>query len=410
MVADQICPTSAKRLSLTKEQMILRCSAQGLILSLIVAVICFTGTIRAAHEGHGERPEAEIHDPSGSDHEVPGLSFRVFVGRGTEGAVGRSLDGAEASVALQTVIDTFSYLNHHRDAYPRFDEAVSKGLLDRVTIQPSVHNHEGKSFPFLVVRAVDPGRVRLLISAAAMKEGGYLGAVERFAPVLAREFQWVVSKAETGQKSKTVSIERDLRHAPIRTDKDILALSGEERVRLLQRLFETYLRTVDDQRSLDGQSYYEIGSTYLVAPSQPDSTTKFYEIRVREALQKIVRESSFLERTPLAVTSLLNGNIWNVAFVKIEQRDWATRTRVLPADKIVTVGELGRLVQPAAILINLHRTAASDDLFYADTKQLPMGALTTDQLALVIAKEIQQNLIEKSQTGHVAQDALTAPK
>jgi hypothetical protein len=39
-----------------------------------------------------------------------------------------------------------------------------------------------------------------------------------------------------------------------------------------------------------------------------------------------------------------------------------------------------------------------------------MGALSTDQLALVIAKEIQQNIIEKSQRGHVAQDALTAPK
>lgn len=36
-----------------------------------------------------------------------------------------------------------------------------------------------------------------------------------------------------------------------------------------------------------------------------------------------------------------------------------------------------------------------------------MGALSMDQLALVIAKEIQQNIVEKLQTGHVAQDALT---
>jgi hypothetical protein len=243
-----------------------------------------------------------------------------------------------------------------------------------------------------------------------MKEQGYLGAVERFAPMLAREFQWVVSKAETGQKPKAVSIERDLGHAPIRTDKEIRALSGEERVRLLQLLFETYLRTVDDQRSLEGQSYYEIGSTNLVDPSQPDSAIKFYDIRVREALQKIVREPLFLERTPLAVTSLLNGAIWNVTFVKVDQRDWASRTRVQPADKAVRVGEVGRLIQPAAILINLHRAAAPDDPFYSDTKQLPMGALSSDQLAFVIAKEIQQNIVEKSQTGHVAQDALTAPK
>ena len=140
-------------------------------------------------------------------------------------------------------------------------------MLDRVILQPSVRNHEGKSFPFLVVRTVDPGRVRLLMSASLMKEGGYLEVVERFATVLAREFQWVVSKAETGQKSKAVLIERDLRHAPIRSDKEIRALSGEERIRLLQKLFETYLRTVDDQRSLEGQSYYAVGSTNLVAPT-----------------------------------------------------------------------------------------------------------------------------------------------
>ncbi len=208
----------------------------------------------------------------------------------------------------------------------------------------------------------------------------------------------------------TVSNERDLRHAPIRSDKEIRALSGEERVLLLQRLFKTYLRTVDDQRSLEGQSYYEVGSTSLVAPSQPDSTIKFYDIRVREALQKIAREPVFLERTPLAVTSLLNGNIWNVAFAKIEQRDWATRTRVEPADKAVRVGEPGRLIQPAAILVNLHRMTAPDDPFNANTKYLPMGALSIDQLALAIAKEIQQNIVEKSQTGHIAQDALSAPK
>jgi len=379
-------------------------------VSFLIGGVCFMTISHAAQGGGDGRSEAERHGSIESGHAVPSLSFRVFVDQGVEGVAGGSLDEAETNVALQTVLDTFSYLYRHRDIYPRFDETVSKGLLDRAIIQPSVHNHEGKTFPFLVVRTVDPGRVRLLISALSMKEQGYFGAVERFAPVLAREFQWVVSKAETGQKPKIFSIERDLRHAPIRTDKELSALSGEERLGLLQQLFETYLRTVDDRRSLEGQSYYEVGSTNLVAPWQPDSAIKFYDIRVREALQKIVREPVFLKHTPLAVVSLLNGAIWNVAFVKIDQRDWATRTRVQPADKAVRVGEAGRLIQPAAILINLHRTAASDDPFYADTQQLPMGALTTDQLALVIAKEIQQNIVEKSQTGHSAQDALTAPK
>jgi len=351
-----------------------------------------------------------VLDPAGPGRAVPGLSFRIYVDRGTDGKGDAALGFNHAEAALQTVVRTFAFLLEHRSEYPRFDEAVRKGLLERVVIEPSVVNREGKAFPFLVTRTVDPGKVRLLISASHLKEQGFLGQSERLAPVLAKEFQWVVSKADTAPKPKSLSIERDLRHAPIRSDQEIRALSGEERVRLLQQLFETYLRTVDDQRSLEGQSYYETGRTTSLSPSQPDSTIKYYDIRVREALQTIVREPSFLQRTPAAVTNLLNGKIWNVAFVKIDERDWATRTRVLPEEKAVVVGEPGRKIQPAAVLVNVHRAAAPDDPFYADTTPLPMGALSTDQLALVIAKEIQRNIVEKSQTGHVAQDALTAPR
>lgn len=377
---------------------------------LVVGAISIAFAAHAGQDHPSGGVRTELRHPLKVGHQIPGLLFRVFVDRGIAGAAGGFLDQVQADAALQTVVDAFLSLNHHRQDYPRFDEAVRKGMLDRIIIQPSVRNHEGKSFPFLVVRTVDPGRVRLLISVSSMEEKGYLGQADRFAPVLAREFQWVVSKAETASKPKAVLIDRDFQHAQIRSDKDIRSLSSEERVRLLQQLFETYLWTIDDRRSLDGQRYYEVGSTVLVVPTQQDSTTKFYDIRIREALQRIVKEPVFLERTPRAVTSLLNGAIWNVTFVNIEQRDWATRTRVLPADKAVMVGQPGKLIQPAAILINLHRAAAPDDPFYADTKQLPMGALSTDQLALVISKEIQQNLIEKSQTGHVAQDTLTAPK
>ncbi|MFZ1504609.1 MAG: hypothetical protein WAS50_15725, partial [Nitrospira sp.] len=211
-------------------------------------------------------------------------------------------------------------------------------------------------------------------------------------------------------KPKLVSGERVLQSAAIRTDQDIAALPGEERVRILQQLFDTYLRTVDEQKSLDGQPFYEVGSTAPVAPIHQDSTTKLYEIRVREALQKIVREPFFWDHTPKAVRSLLNGKVWTVAFVKIDQRDWATRTRVLPEEKAIVVGAHDQRIQPAAILVNTYRTAASDDPFYSDTQGLPMGALSADQLARVIASEIQHNIQEKSMTGHVAQDALTAPK
>jgi hypothetical protein len=187
-------------------------------------------------------------------------------------------------------------------------------------------------------------------------------------------------------------------------------LSGEERARLLGRLLETYLRTTDEQKSLAGQPYYEVGTTTLIPPATPDSTTKLYDIRVREALQRIVREPVFMEQTPKAVRSLLNGKVWTVAFVKIDQRDWATRTRVLPEDKAVTVGDPGRPIQPAAILINTYRTASPDDPFYKDANALPMGALSADQLARVIALEIEHNIVEKSMRGHVAQDETTAPK
>lgn len=381
-----------------------------MILPIVVVLAGFAGDVRAAEVDHSGEPRREYQQPSESGHPIPGLSFRVFVDRGAEAPASGFLDRAQAETVLQTVVGSFSYLNHHRLKYPRFDEAVRKGMLDRVVIQPNVRNHEGKSFPFLVVRTVEPGQVMLLISASSINERGYLGQAEQFAPVLAREFQWVVSKAETGHKPRMISVQRDFQHAEIQADQDIRSLSSEERVRLLQQLFETYLRTVDDFRSLEGQPYYEVGNNNVVAPSHQDSTTKFYDLRVREALQKIVREPVFLERTPRAVTSLLNGTVWNVTFVSIEQRDWATRTRVLPADKAVMVGQPGKLIQPAAILINLHRTAVPDDPFHTDTKQLPMGALSTDQLALVIAKEIQHNIVEKSQTGHIAQDALTAPK
>ena len=229
-------------------------------------------------------------------------------------------------------------------------------------------------------------------------------------PVLAREFQWVVSKADTSSRRKTVFVQRDLKHAPIKANKDIREMSGDEREQVLQELFSTYLKTEDDYQSLKSQPFYKVGSATLIQPTQPDSTTKLYDIRVREALQLIVRDPYFQEHTPKAVRSLLNGKIWNVSFVKIEERDWATRTRVLPKDKAVTAGGQAKTIQPAKILVNVHRKAAPEDPFYSETNGLPMGALSSDQLARVIAWEIQNNIIDKSMRGHVAQDEITAPK
>ncbi len=298
----------------------------------------------------------------------------------------------------------------NRTEYKRFDEAMTKGVLRKVIIEPKVLNREGKEFNFLVARTKHQGQVKLLISASALHDKGYLNQPKKLVPVLARKFQWVLIKASTTPKRKMALVQRDLKNAPIKTNKEILAMSGDEREQALQALFQTYLTTVDDYKSLKSQPSYELGSTTLAQPTQPDSTTKLYDIRVREALQLIVRNPSFHEQTPKAIRSLLNGKIWNVSFAKIEERDWATRTRVLPKDKAVIVGENGRLIQPAKILVNYHRTAVPEDPFYSLANGLPMSALSADQLARVIALEIQNNITDKSMRGHVAQDEVTAPK
>ena len=376
------------------------------------AVMCsmvFVPETQANHQGHQAHPETGTPPVAGEGREISGAPFRVFLSTGP--AAGDSgLDAADLDAAVQTVIDALTIMVQHRADYPRFDESLTKQALKQVVIEPVVVNDEGKAFPFLVARTKVPGRVTLLINASALKAKGHLNHPDALIPVLAREFQWVVSKADTAPKAKAVSVERELQTAPIRTDEEIAGLSAEERARLLQQLFDAYLRTVDDQKSLDGQPLYEVGSRTPIPPTHTDSTTKLYDIRVREALQKIVREPYFLQHTPKAVRSLLNGKIWNVTYVKIDQRDWATRTRVLSEEKAVVVGERRQRIQPAAILVNVHRIAASDDPFYRDTQGLPMGALSADQLARVIALEIQHNIQEKSLSGHTAQDALTAPR
>jgi hypothetical protein len=384
-------------------------------IDLVIGLLAMAWTafqalpVEANHQGR-EHAVEDHHEQTGAGYPIPGASFQVFLNKDQAPADGGGFDQVEADATVQTVVETFRLIMQHRTDYQRFDEALKKDLLEKVVIEPAVVNQDGRPFLFLVARTKEPGRVKLLISASSLKEKGYLRHPDRLAPILAREFQWVVSKADTSPKPKTISVERDLKHAPIRSDEEIREMSASQRGRIIQELFGAYLKTVDDHKSLEGQSYYEVGTTTLVPPTQSDSTTKLYDIRVREALQKIVEDTYFSEHTPKAVKSLLDGKIWNVAFVKIDQRDWATRTRVLSEDKAVAVGAAGRMLQPATILINTYRPAAPDDPFYQDTKGLPMGALSADQLARVIALEIQHNIVEKSMTGHVAQDQMTAPQ
>ena len=377
--------------------------------STLFATLCLMMTAPMAtgnHQGHQAHSVEENTETTGTGHPIPGAPFQVFLKKGK----GADIDKALADAATKTVVDAFTHMVQQRTQYHRFDEAMTKGSLKQIIIEPKVVNREGKEFLFLVARTQQKGQVKLLISASALKEKGYLSQPEKLVPDLAREFQWVVIKASTTPKRKKVFVERDLKNAPIKTNKEIKNMSGDEREQALLALFETYLTTVDDYKSLKSQPYYEVGTTTLIPSINSDTTTKLYDIRIREALQAIVRNPYFVERAPKAIRSLLNGKIWNVSFTKIDERDWATRTRVLPKDKSVTVGHKSTLVQPAKILVNYHRKAAPDDPFYSLAEGLPMGALSADKLARVIAWEIQKNITDKSMRGHVAEDEKSAPQ
>jgi len=363
----------------------------------------------ANHRGSDGDAHSEVFDGhESSGHAIPGASFLVYWGVSDRLIEDEAVTKIQADDTIQTVIDAFSQMMIHRAHYPRFDEALTKGALKKIIIEPHVFNRDGKEFMFLVARTTHHGQVKLLINASALKEKGLVNHPGQLIPMLVREFQWVVSKADTTKRHKAVLVKRNLTQALVHSNAEIRAFSGSEREQVLQGLFRTYLITIDNFESLQDQPYYEIGVFARVSSAKSDSTSKLYDMRVRSALQRIVREASFLEHMPRAVRSLLNGKIWNVAFVHIESRDWATRTRVLPKDKAVKVGKKEKVIQPAKVLINLHRKAVPDDPYYALTHGLPMGALSTNQLARVIALEIENQIIEKSLRGHVAADEQSA--
>lgn len=343
--------------------------------------------------------------PAQEGRAVPGVPFQVFLKQGQ----GETIPHDVADNAVKTVVKAFGILIRDRSQHKRFDQAVTNALLQKVVIEPRVLNRDGKEFPFLVARTKQKGKVNLLINAMRLREDGYLGQPAALAPRLAKEFQWVISKAATKSARRGRLLERDLKRAPIATNAEIKKMSPEERTEALQALLDTYIQTVDAYGSLVDQPYYEPGTAALTKPEHADSTIKLYDIRVRHALRLIASDPYFWDNTQKAVRSLLNGKVWHVLMAKIDERDWTTRTRVAPEDKAVTVGERGRVIQPAKILVNYHRSLEPKEELYRETQGLPMGALSAEQLAQVIAWEIQSQITEKSLRGHVAQDEQTAP-
>lgn len=344
--------------------------------------------------------------PAQEGHAIPGVSFQVFLDQGQ----GKTIPQDVANDAVETVVKAFGILVRDRSRHKRFDQAMTNDLLQKVVIEPRVLNRDGKEFPFLVARTNQKGKVNLLINAMRLREDGYLGQPETLASRLAKEFQWVISKAATKSASRGHLPNRDLARAPIATNAEIRKMSPEERTAVLQTLLDTYIQTMDAYGSLVDQPYYEPGTTTLTKPEHVDSTIKLYDIRVRHALRLIVSDPYFWENSQKAVRSLLNGKVWHVLMARIDERDWTTRTRVVPEDKAVTVGERGRTMQPAKVLVNYHRSLEPKEALYRETQGLPMGALSAEQLARVIAWEIQSQITEKSLRGHVAEDERTAPE
>ena len=165
--------------------------------AVMIGSVLLAPPVRANHQGPASHAENGAHKAVGAGHQVPGASFQVFLGQGKEAAEGGELSQAEAKASVQTVIDAFTFMLLHRTDYPRFEESLQKDVLTQVIVESRVVNDEGKEFPFLVVRTKEPGRVKLLINGSSLKGNGFLGHPETLVPSLAREFQWVVSKADT---------------------------------------------------------------------------------------------------------------------------------------------------------------------------------------------------------------------
>ena len=379
-----------------------------MLYRLTIGLWCVTAlSAPFAMSSDGEHSSSTGKPPPLYGHSVPGVSFLVFLdlGKSDKGKIDQALD----KTVVDTVVKAFTSMVQHRSQYHRFDQALTQNMLQKVVIEPKVFNRDGKEFPFLVARTKQKGKVKLLINASRLKHDGYLNNPEILAPRLAKEFQWVISKASTKPKRKGGSLKRDLKHAPIFTNPEIKHMSSEEREQTLLALLDSYIQTVDAFGSLTNQPYYQQGTQNLIDPDQSDSTTKLYDIRIREALRLIVKDPYFWKHTPKAVRSLLNGKVWQVIMAKIDERDWTTRTRVAPKDKSIQVGMEGKLVQPAKVIVNYHRAMDPEEKLYAATQGLPMGALSAEQLARVIAEEIQSQITEKSLRGHVAEDEKSAP-
>ncbi|MBA3613475.1 MAG: hypothetical protein H0W49_11325 [Nitrospirales bacterium] len=211
----------------------------------ILGLVWMMAIVPLAMGSHKGSEEHHVASDTGTEislgHIIEGVPFRVYLSE----RLGTDEEGsqvqARVDAALQTVVGAFNHMMEHRTDYARFQEALAKDALQKVIIEPKVANREGKEFLLLVARTSQPNQVNLLISASALEEQGYINHPDQLVPVLAREFQWVVSKSDTTPKRQANVVPSDFKQAPIKTNQEIAEMSGEEREHLLQNLFRTYL-------------------------------------------------------------------------------------------------------------------------------------------------------------------------
>src|SRR5262245_41719370 len=113
-------------------------------VAMIGTLFSLLSPASGSHQGHERHTEAETHEAAGPGYPVPGASFQVFLERGRETDSGRSAEEVDAQAAVQTVVEALDFMIQHRQDYPRFDEALKKNALEKIVIEPTVVNQDGK--------------------------------------------------------------------------------------------------------------------------------------------------------------------------------------------------------------------------------------------------------------------------
>ncbi|MCA9419759.1 MAG: hypothetical protein KC592_02000, partial [Nitrospira sp.] len=123
---------------------------------VILGLLWMGAVVPLAMGSHKGSEEHHVVSDSGTEqsvgHAIAGATFQIYLSEGAGADEQGRREQARVDDALQTVIGAFNHMMAHRTDYVRFDEALSKGALQKVIIEPKVANREGKEFLLLVAR------------------------------------------------------------------------------------------------------------------------------------------------------------------------------------------------------------------------------------------------------------------